>query len=264
MAFLWFDVLRVRRQIVLNNIKLAFPQKNRDECIRIGRACMQNMCRSFFDVLKIPSLSEEWIKQNVIFEGLENLKAADPQAKGILFLSLHLGSGDLSASIISRNIIKCHIITKRFKNKFLDEFWFALRGASSTEFINAHGKNNAYQILSVLKKRQGVVFVLDQYMGPPYGVESTFFGQKTGTAYGLALFAKKTQAPVISIYTYWDDSDKLHICFGERIDLQPFVEEDDESFKLAATNRFNAELEDIITKHPEHWMWVHRRWKEFG
>ena len=69
-------------------------------------------------------------------------------------------------------------------------------------------KNNAFQILGDLKQKRGVTFVLDQFMGMPYGVESRFFGVTTGTAYGLALFAKKTCKPVYPLYTYWSNTGK--------------------------------------------------------
>ncbi len=263
LAFLWIDVFQVRRQVIFSNLDLAFPNMDQKQKKKIARACMQNMCRSFFDVIKIPSISTDWINSNVIVEGIENFEKAKAEKKGILFLSLHLGSGDLATAVISRDIITSYIITKRFKNQFLDNFWFALRGASKTQFIDAHAKRNAFDILSALKKQHGVIFVLDQFMGMPYGVESLFFGHKTGTAYGLAVFAKKTQAPVICIHTYWDKNDKLHICFGERIDLSAFSSDDDESYKRNVTNRFNLVLENVIRQHPEHWMWVHRRWKTF-
>jgi len=263
LAFLWVDVFRIRKDVLFANLDLVFPNETLERKVEIARKSMQNMCRSFFDVIRIPSVSEDWIQRHVLFEGLENLKVLESERKGALFLSLHLGSGDLAAAVISQQILPVTIITKRFKSKFLDEFWFNLRGAAKTKFIDAHSRKNAFEILAVLKKQQGVVFVLDQFMGMPYGVETTFFGKKTGTAYGLSLFAKKTQAPVIPIYTYWDQKQKLHVCFGERIDLQPFSGDDDESYKRNVTNRFNLELEKIVRQHPEHWMWVHRRWKKF-
>ncbi len=263
LAFLWIDVFQIRKKVIFQNLNLALPEIPNAQKEKIAKLCMQNMCRSFFDVIKIPSLTDQWIKNHVIFEGLENFHSANKEKKGILFLSLHLGSGDLAAAVISRDILPCHIITKRFKSLFLDAFWFALRRNSKTQFIEAHSKKNIFDILTALKKNQGVVFVLDQFMGMPYGVESNFFGVKTGTAYGLALFAKKTQAPVVCIHTYWSPENKLHICFSERIDLSPFSGDDEETYKHNATNRFNLELETIIRMHSDHWMWVHRRWKKF-
>ncbi len=263
LAFLWIDLFGIRRSVIDSNLELAFPGMNQEKKTSIARASMVSMCRSFFDVIKIPSLSAEWVHKNVIFEGLEEFEKIKPNSQGVLFLTLHLGSGDLGAAVISEVILPTTLITKRFKNQFLDSFWFGLRGRSKTEFIDAHGKKNAFEILGALKKNRGVIFVLDQFMGKPYGVETDFFGVKTGTAYGLALFAKKTRLPVVPIYTFWDDTQKLHICFGPTVDLNAEFSEAVIDSNAAVTNRFNQELERIITAHPKHWMWVHRRWKTF-
>jgi KDO2-lipid IV(A) lauroyltransferase len=263
LAFLWVDVFRIRRDVIFKNLDIVFPNLTFEEKKVIARKSMQNMCRSFFDVIKIPYLTDRWIEKNVGLVGVDHLQNARVEGKGILLLTLHLGSGDLSAAVLSRKLMPIAIISKRFKNLFLDQFWFALRESSKTEFIDAHGKRNAFQILNYLKQQAGVVFVLDQFMGKPFGVLTQFFGRQTGTAYGLALFAKKTSAPVVPTYTYWGKDGRLYICFGERIDLAPFVSDDDETYKKNVTNRFNQELEKIILKHPEHWMWVHRRWKDF-
>lgn len=257
LAFLWIDVFQIRKKIILENLITALPYLKPNEAEALARKSMQSLCRSFFDVIKIPYLDSGWIQNNVVFEGLDKFAKVDSQ-NGVLFLTLHLGSGDLGAAVISESVIPCTLISKRFKNKFLDSFWFSLRGRSKTEFIDAHAKSNAFEILGALKKKRGVIFVLDQFMGKPYGIETEFFGVKTGTAYGLALFAKKTKHPVVPIYTYWNGS-KLHVCFGDSIDLVNELSETNE----VVTNKFNKVLEVIIRKHPEHWMWVHRRWKKF-
>ena len=259
LAFLWYDVLKIRRNIILSNIAVALPGLSDERKERIAKNSMVSLCRSFFDVMRIPYLTDKWIDENVIFEGANNIKEIQQINSGLFFLSLHLGSGDLAAAVVSRRIKPITLITKRFSNQFLDSFWFGLRGRSETKFINAHSKNNAFEILSSLKQKQGVAFVLDQFMGKPYGVESKFFGVTTGTAYGLALFHKKTQKPVYPLYTYWDDKQKFHICIDEAVDLNQELSETNE----VITNRFNQVLEKIIEKHPDHWMWVHKRWKTF-
>jgi Kdo2-lipid IVA lauroyltransferase/acyltransferase len=258
LAFLWFDLFRIRRQVILDNIGIAFPQKSHAEKVAIGRESMQVLCRSFFDVMLIPSLNDVWVQKNVVFEGREIVDRYSDKG-GVLFLTLHMGSGDLAAAAISQSVIPCSLISKRFRSSFLDEFWFSLRGRAKTEFIDAHSQRNAFEILSALKKRRGVVFVLDQFMGKPYGVETEFFGRKTGTAYGLALFAKKTERPVIPVYTYWGEKGQLHIKFSEPIATTPDLSETNEEM----TNKFNRALEKIIMQHPGGWMWVHRRWKTF-
>lgn len=259
LAFLWIDVLRIRRQVILQNLDIAFPEKNLTEKKKLAKASMVSLCRSFFDVMKIPSLTDTWIDQNVFLSGLDTIQEIKSKQTGVFFLTLHLGSGDVGAAILSRRVWKSCLITKRFKNQFLDSFWFGLRGRSETEFIDAHSERNAFDILSALRKKKAVIFVLDQYMGKPFGIASQFFGVKTGTAYGLALFVKKTKLPVVPIYTYWGEDQKLRICVGEPVALSQDLSETHEEM----TNRFNQELEKIIRQHPDQWMWVHRRWKKF-
>lgn len=259
LSFLWMDVFKIRKDVIYNNLEIAFPGLSEAKKKIIAKKSMYALCRSFIDVIRIPYLTDEWIDQNVIFDGLENIKKIQQENEGMFFLSLHLGSGDLGAAIASQRIKPMTIISKRFSNRFLDAFWFGLRERSQTLFINAHMKTNAFEILSALKKKRGVVFVLDQFMGMPYGVETKFFGVTTGTAYGLALFVKKTQKPVYPLYTYWDEDHKLHICVDEAIDLSSELSENNQMI----TNKFNHALERIIIGYPEHWMWVHKRWKTF-
>ena len=259
LAFLWIDILKLRRDVIHNNLEIAFPGMSPAEKKRVTKRSMISLCRSFMDVIRIPYLTDKWIDKHVVFEGIDNINRIRELDSGIFFLSLHLGSGDLAGAIVSERIRPITIISKRFSNRFLDSFWFGLRERSKTLFINAHAKNNAFEILATLKKKRGVVFVLDQFMGMPYGVESHFFGVTTGTAYGLALFAKKTLKPVFPLYTYWANDNKLHVCVDEAIDLSNELSENNQ----VITNKFNQILEKIIVQHPEHWMWVHKRWKTF-
>lgn len=266
LAFLWFDVFRIRRRVIYENLDIAFKDMDKKQKHQIARKSIQSTTRSFFDVMRIPSLNllntnidREWIDANVIFHGVERV----PLDKGVLFMSLHLGSGDLAAAIVSSYIKPISLITKRFKNIVLDEFWFSLRSQAKTKFIDPHVASNSFEILRALRDRRGVTFVVDQFMGKPFGVETQFFGKTTGSAYGLALFALKTKAPVFPLYNRWDGSGKLHIYFDAPIDLSTYITDDIEVNKVQITNRLNQELEKIITKYPESWMWLHRRWKTF-
>lgn len=259
LAFIWVDIFKIRKSVVYSNIDKALPNSTDLQKKTIYKKSIKALARSFFEVMEIPYLTDSWIDKNVIFHGLENI---DPK-KATLFLTLHIGSGDLGAAVVCHKLMPISLISKRLRNPFMDEFWFSLRGRSKTEFINAHGKQNAFEILKAIKKNHGVIFVLDQFMGKPYGVETEFFGHKTGTAYGLALFAAKTAKPVIPLYTYWGSDQKMHIIFKPAIDLSQFQNDNSEDKYQKMTQKFNAAIEDIIRSQPEQWMWVHKRWKDF-
>lgn len=261
LAFLWVDVLQIRKKVVYDNIEIAFPGTDLKTKKKWMRESIYILARNMFDLLKVPYLKESWIEKNVVLHGLENVKKYEQS--GVLFLTLHMASADLSISIAHRKIKPLSVISKRFKSPFLDAFWFTLRTQFGAQFIDAHSGANAFDIFKALRKNRGVVFVLDQYMGPPYGVETQFFGRDTGTAYGLALFAQKTKLPVIPIYSHWGKDGKLNIVVKPEVDLSSVISDDTEKANVNLTNRFNKEVEAIITKHPEQWMWVHRRWKAY-
>lgn len=262
-GFLWFDVLGFRKKIVLNNLDIAFPEWPAEKKYQIGRESVYQLGYNFAEFFFIPSVTPEWIAKNVVFEGWENIEKARALGKGMFFLSLHLGNGDLASNAIAQKGQEIFIITKRFKTKWFDDLWFSVRGAKGVQYIDAHGPNNAFEILKALKKNAALVFVLDQYMGKPYGIATKFFGKNTGTAYGLALFAQKTRAPVLPIYTFEGNDKKLHVVVEPAMDTARWVSDDKDQTILNLTQSFNDKLEEIVRKHPEQWMWVHRRWKDF-
>lgn len=262
-GFLWVDLLRVRRRVIMDNLRIAFPEWSEEKRLKVGRASVYNMGRGFFEVFLVPHLNQKWLEQEVVFEGEERLKSALQQGRGILALSLHLGNGDVGSSAIVMKGYALSIITKVFKNKFMNDLWFSFRGGQGVGYIDAHSDKNSFEILKALKRQEIVVFVLDQFMGRPYGIATTFFGKRTGTAYGLALFAVKTKAPVLPIYTYEGQDRKIHVVFGPEIPVQELVTDDRDGSLLAITQRFNDKIEEVIKEHPEQWMWVHRRWKDF-
>lgn len=262
-GFLWIDLFKVRRKVILDNLKIAYPEWSDLERQHVGRESVYNMGRNFSEFFMIPGISQAWIKKNVVVHGAEFVEQAKTKKKGIFFLTLHLGHGDMAANIINLNHCDFYIITKVFKNKFFNDLWFSIRGAHGVKYIDAHGPNNAFEILKALKKNSGIAFVVDQYMGKPYGILTRFFGKNTGTAYGLGLFYQKTKSPVVPVYTYEGEDKKMHLVFEPMMDLEHLLGEDKDQNTKQLTQAFCDKLEQIIRKHPEQWMWVHRRWKKF-
>ncbi len=262
-GFLWIDVFRFRRNIVLSNLQIAFPEWSEQKKLQVGRESVYNMGRGFFEFFTIPHIDEAWLEKNVAFEGLEHYQKALEKKRGVLLMSLHLGNGDMAASAVSRRGYRLSIITKIFKNEFFNDLWFSFRGGQGVRHIDAHGASTAFDILKGLKRNEGVIFVIDQFMGSPYGIKTRFFGRETGSAYGLALFTLKSKAPVLPIYTYEGKDQKMHVVFEPEVPVQDLICDDKQLAMLAMTQRFNDKIEEIVREHPEQWMWVHRRWKEF-
>lgn len=263
LGFLWFDVFGIRKKIIMDNLTIAFPDWSEEQKKQVGRKSVYNLGYNFGEFFFIPSMTPGWVQKNVVFEGWEHVEKARECGKGMFFLSLHLGNADVAANSIAMNGQDLYLITKNFKTQWFNDLWFSIRGAKGVNYINAHGSNNAFEILKALKKNAALVFVLDQYMGKPFGIATTFFGKRTGTAYGLALFVQKTKAPVLPVYTFEGSDKKIHIVVEPALDTGKSVTDDKDQTILNLTQSFNDKLEEIVRKHPDQWMWVHRRWKDF-
>ncbi len=260
LAFLWWDVFRLRRFTLYRNLTIAFPDTPKEQKTKMARESLVRLGTNFIEFLSLPMISKSWMQKNVVFHGLENYENARAQGRGVFFLSMHMGNGDFGCAMIAMSGIPLHLISKKFNSQPLNSFWFGVRESMGTRFMDPHAPKTAFEILGACKRREPVTFVLDQFMGRPYGIESFFFGKKTGTAYGLALFAIKTKAPVVPVFTYQDQDHRTHVVFEKEISVA--VDDGNRDLQiLKTTQKYNEWIESVIRRHPEQWMWIHRRWK---
>jgi Kdo2-lipid IVA lauroyltransferase/acyltransferase len=91
-------------------------------------------------------------------------------------------------------------------------------------------------------------------------VEVEFFGVKTFTSRGPALIALRAGCPVIGAFLVRAGPGKHRLVFTPEIpvqrtnDLRRDIEDN--------TRAFNLIIESYIRRYPDHWFWLHRRWKD--
>jgi KDO2-lipid IV(A) lauroyltransferase len=258
-GIIWFDIFRIRRQIALANLKLCFPEWSEAQRIIVARKSVQNLGRSLVEFLRVPFATKEKWCSHFHIHGVENLKKAQAQNKGVFLLSAHMGSVDWATVGFSMHGYSMCVISKKFKFKLLNDFWYNARARWGTEFIEDRG--SALTILRLLKQKKMIAYMLDQFLGPPIGVKTRFFGHETGTPVGLALLASRSGAPVVPIYTYRDEIGDHHLVLEPEINFE--ILENKEDTLIHMTQKYCDQIELWVRKRPEQWMWIHRRWKEY-
>lgn len=107
------------------------------------------------------------------------------------------------------------------------------------------------QMVRHLRAGKLLALLIDQHMSK--GARLSFFGQPANTAVSAAQLALKYDALLVPIYAV-RKADGL----GFAIEVEPPVPHSDEK---TMTQALNDSLEAQVRRHPEQWLWTHRRWK---
>ena len=240
------------------NLRLAFPDWTDAQCKDATRKMVRNLGWMAAEFARLPRLTKENIEDVVILEGHENFLEGQRRGKGVLYLTGHIGAWELSSFAHALYGYPLHYMARPLDNKRLDALVNKYRCASGNLPIF---KNESARVMLKILKDSGTVGILaDQNTLPAEGAFVDFFGKLACTTTGLARVALHTGAAVVPGYAYWDEAIQKY-----RLRFEPSVEliqtGDTERDVFENTQRFAKVIEEIIRKHPDQWVWVHKRWK---
>lgn len=264
LTFLWFDFLRIRRRVILENITKAFPEWSMAKKVHVGRTSLYTWALNFVEYCHFPFLDKAWTDKNVVFVNRHFADEIVKEGKGAIMITLHLGHGDMACAAIALNGYPVSLSSKLFKWKALNDFWFNLRERLGTQMIPP--RDATFAVLRAVKNGRIVIFPLDQYTGNPIGIRTKFFGIATGTAMGPAIMADRAGCPILFCYTTRLQDGRHQVVFDgiDRVNLKSSKnsEERDEEIR-AKIQEWNDQIEKWVRMYPEQWMWLHKRWKRF-
>jgi Kdo2-lipid IVA lauroyltransferase/acyltransferase len=240
------------------NLRLAFPGWTDAQRRDATRNMVRNLGWMAAEFARIPKLTKENIESVVILEGHENFLEGQRRGKGVLYLTGHIGAWELSSFAHALYGYPLHYMARPLDNTRLDALVNEYRCASGNKPIF---KNESARVMLKILKDSGTVGILaDQNTMPEEGVFVDFFGKSACTTTGIARVALHTNAAVVPGYAYWDDSlQKYRLRFEPPVELIRTGDTERDVFEN--TQRFAKVIEEIIRKHPDQWVWVHKRWK---
>jgi Kdo2-lipid IVA lauroyltransferase/acyltransferase len=246
------------RRVGLRNLEMALPEMTSRERRRILRGVFVSLGRQLAEFCQFPRYMRENVSQVALYEGFENIDAAQRRGKGVLFLTAHLGGWEVGSFVHSIHGHKLRIVVRALDNPYLNrmvERYRTLHGNTTFE-----KQDFARGLIAAMRAGETVGLLMDQNMTPPAGVFVDFFGIPACTASGIARVALRTDASVVPAFTIWDTTlRKYRITFAPRLALVRTG--DDERDVINATQLFTSVIEDYVRKYPDQWLWVHRRWK---
>jgi len=245
------------RRVGFTNLGLALPALSEAKRRAIVRQVFRNLGRLLVEFSRFPKITRENISTLVEYEGLENYKRASERGRGVLMLTGHFGAWELCAFAHGAYGHPLSFLVRPLDNPFLDRIVSHYRGLSGNRTIN---KNRAVKpVLETLKGGEDVGLLIDVNTLRDQGVFCDFFGIPACSTTGLAVFALRSEAPVVPGFLVWDENIKKHrLKFAPEI---PLIRTGDfkEEVRLN-TARFTKEIEEFARRYPEQWLWVHKRW----
>jgi KDO2-lipid IV(A) lauroyltransferase len=253
-----FRLDRRHRTIAVENLTRAFPEKySPAEVERLARAVFENLGRTAVDVARSGRLLLERNAHAVQIDNLDRLLEARRRGKGVLVLMAHFGPWELLPLIAALRYGPCHGVARPLDNPWLDDLLTGLRERRGNRVIR---KRDAVQtVLQVLRRGETVGIMIDQHISEREGVVVPFFDRPASTAFAPALIAMRSGAAVLAAAIVWEGTGRYRVLVGDEVPVRRGG--DLKADLVENTARFTAAIEAFIRQHPDHWFWVHRRWK---
>ena len=201
---------------------------------------------------RFPALNKSNIDRYIRYEGLENFETARAHGKGVLIATAHFGNWELSAFAHALMTAPMNIVVRPLDNARVDALVERYRSLSGNRIITK--RDAARDILRALKGGEAVGILIDQNTTLDEGVFIDFFGTKACAGSAFVKLAHHSGAAVVPGYALWSDAEKKYVLrFDPHIPMSGDV--------LADTQEVHSHLESVIRKHPDQYLWIHRRWK---
>ncbi len=255
-AFVFFDILRIRRRLMLKNLDIAFGEtKTRAEKLSIARASYSQFMQTILEVL----ISKRHpIDADIEIIGGENIHAALSQNKGAYIICFHMGNWEAMGAVVSNRFRPAFTAVKKVGGDGLNRFVEERRKENGLYWIPRTNPGDAVrQMVKILRRGEIVGFIMDQ--ARPGEPRLPFFSKDAKTNTSLAAICQRFPAPVLVIYIYRKK-------FGSHVlTCLPELELKDSGDKkqdvLDNSLLFNQQVEAAVRLHPEHYFWFHNRWK---
>ena len=241
------------KKIIHNNIKKALPNISNENLETLTRLMWNNYGRTFAEYIFLKDFRIGKFSSNIEIEGKEILEKIKKNNQQVVFVSGHLSNFELMAMFIEKNGINLLAIYRPLNNLFLNPFMEKIRRKYICKHQIKKGIGGTKNLIKYKKQNFSTALMIDQRVSE--GILSPFFKQKAFTTTIPAQLVKKFDIPIVPVYI-----ERIKdITFKITIKNPIFFSKEKSVENI--TNELNLELEKLILKKPEQWIWSHNRWK---
>jgi KDO2-lipid IV(A) lauroyltransferase len=245
------------RRIALDNLAHAFPSRSEAERRALARQMFIHFGRLLLELIKIGSVSRQEIADRIEIDGEDRVWQAHQQNRGVLFFTGHFGYWEIHAIAHALRLPPIAVLARPLDNPYLHDLLERIRTRTGNSVIYRQGAIR--KVLRELAANRGVALLIDQHLHTPDAVYVEFFRRPAATTSALAALALRTGAPVIPVFALPLPDGRYRLIYEHPVD-PPRTDSADAIRDF--TQRCTDVLEMYVRRHPELWLWMHRRWRE--
>src|SRR6056297_12664 len=254
-AWLLFRVIRYRRKVVLNNLKLAFPEKSEKERLDVARGFYRNLSDIAVESVKSYRLTKEEARNRISLKDGGCIEDLYAQGRGVMLVMGHFTNFEWTAMCLELWVPhKTFAVYHPIKNEQMNAYMVNVRQQFGMTLFKM--KETYPFMLNQPEERPLYIFMADQ--SPHRGkvkYAAPFFHPYTPVHLGVENLAKACDLSVVFLATHRLGRGRYEM----RAEL--LCEDPSTTQPYEITKRHMARLETEIRQSPSSWMWSHKRWK---
>jgi KDO2-lipid IV(A) lauroyltransferase len=247
---------RSRRRTALENLGSAFPARPLAERKALAQAMFAHFGSLLLELLKFGTYSREHVLAASEIEGEERVRHAYQQGRGVLFFTGHFGYWEMHAVTHALRFHAISVLARPLDNPLLHDLLERVRTGTGNSVIYRQGA--VRKMLRDLAANRGIAVLIDQHLHSPDAIYVDFFRRPAATTSALAALALRTGAPVIPVFALPLPRGRYRFIYEHPVD-PPRADTPDAVREF--TQRCTDVLEMYVRRHPDLWLWMHRRWR---
>ncbi len=249
---------RRRTRIARVNLDLAFGEsKTPEERQAIILASYRNLIRVGLETILLQGITRDKLLKMVEFENGEILEEALRSGRPVIFVTAHYGNWELGTLAIAARYTPISVVGRPLDWDWANRILVATREQFGVRMIPK--RKAMKEMIGVMKSKGALGLVVDQNTKSSQGILVDFFGKKARHTPSAALLARKFDAVVIPVYDRPLGNGRYRVTFHPPLTME---KSDDLDRDILHHVQKQADItERVIREHPEHWLWLHQRWK---
>lgn len=245
--------LKRRVSVTRRNLQLCFPDLEQTEIEHLIVRNFESLGMGLMETGMAWFWSDARVKRWFDVSGLEHLKSAQKDNKGVLVIGVHFMSLELGG----RAMGLCQPMMAMYRphnNKAMEfvQTWGRMR--SNKAMLD---RKDLRGMVHALKKGEAVWFAPDQDYGPRGSVFAPLFAvDQAATTSGTYMLVRLAKPALVTVVLIRKGNGK-----GYNLVIRPALKDYPVDDEMAAAAYMNRVVETEIMRAPDQYLWLHRRFK---